>query len=84
VLVTGIALDVSASKLDLESVRTEKSVSNVVSITLGKGEMLSLSGEVSDILVANPAILSAICLPAPVWLVRRNRSKICLCWTLRS
>ncbi len=57
-LTAGVAAQVHASKINLESIpvgNVEKSP--IVHLTLGKGEVLDINGSVSDVLVANPAII---------------------------
>lgn len=58
ILLAGAAFEVSASKLDLESVTAKDDArGSMINLTLGKGEVLPVQGEVSDILVANPSVV---------------------------
>lgn len=58
ILLAGAATQVFASKVDLESIAVEKIQKDpIVQLTLGKGELLDIKGDVSDVLVANPSLI---------------------------
>lgn len=52
---TGMTMKVFADKGDLTPVNAG-SGKKVIEVTLGKGDVLSINGDVSDVLVANPAV----------------------------
>lgn len=57
-------LSAHADKADLVPVGASKKLARdtLVSVTLGKGEVVSIKGDVSDVLVANPAIADVVAL----------------------
>ena len=59
-LLTVPAYTVLAAKGDLETLESEMNVKKPVSITLGKADLISVDGNVSDVLVANPSIIDVM------------------------
>jgi pilus assembly protein CpaC len=57
VLFAGMPLLVHAEKGSLENVRNDAPSGAPVYITLGKAELISVDGDVADVLVANPSII---------------------------
>jgi len=53
-------LGVMAAKGDLETLRAETAVKKPVSITLGKADLISVGGDVSDVLVADPSVIDVM------------------------
>lgn len=62
-LTMGVALpayQALADKGDLKTVGTKKAGSRLVSLTMGKGELVDVTGDIADVLVADPSVADVV------------------------